>query len=799
MALPEERITKKIISIDIDLISYNVAIARIISFAKSKKPGYVCFVNVHMIIEAYEDKNFADLVNNATLLLADGMPIVKSLKILYGLEQERIAGMDVMPELIKQAEINNLKIFFFGSTPDVLEKMRIKTEQEFPKVNIVGLFSPPFNKSLDDDSYINIIRNSGADLVFIALGCPKQEKWVAKHFHKIDAVLLAVGGAFAIYAGITKRAPLFMQKNGLEWFYRLSQEPNRLFKRYFKTNALFIYLMVRLKMTKKLFSVLVFSCFINSINASSYIVDGYMNKISYNHGEIANVFINADTAYNGAKLYLYTVNHIIVDSLTVNLFPQNIINTNPWENGYGYSVSFDYEIPDNLKSGIYNWENKVFFIVKNTTKDADITIIYPSNTEAAYNNAGGKSLYDFNSTNSARAFVVSFLRPQTKANLEAVKVLSDGFIKWISTLDHYSVQVICDKDMDDYSEIQNSKIIVVIGHSEYWTRIGRLNFDQFVNSGKDAIILSGNTMWWQVRYNNDGNQLICYKNTLIDPSKDPLKKTIQWSASSLHYLVLSSIGLDWQHGALPTSTFHGWYGYKIMHPNSPLLIGTGLNFNDTLSCKSSEYDGSLFSGFNSQGDPVLDTTSLGFCKMELVGYDWGYNTPDPNSNKKGYGAFVAFKKYPSSGNIINTGFSGWCSGIALNGYSGGFGGVDSSKFKLITLNMFDLLLTRQNIYSTPVIIGCSSSFPGCDGAFSTEDQFAIFPNPSNGNFSVQSFEFGLQSLEIYNMLGEKIFYLTPFNYNFFVQIDLSFQPNSIYFLRINTECGTTLQKLLVQH
>ena len=169
--------------------------------------------------------------------------------------------------------------------------------------------------------------------------------------------------------------------------------------------------------------------------------------------------------------------------------------------------------------------------------------------------------------------------------------------------------------MDNFGEIENSKLLVVIGHSEYWTRFARLHFDQFVNSGKDAVILSGNTMWWQVRYSNDKKQLICYKNPLTDPIANSLLKTIQWPEASLHYSVLGSIGLHWPHGALPQSDFHGWYGCKIMLSDFPLLGGTGLSFNDTLACMSSEYDGALLSGFSDSGDPVLDTTSLGFCKI----------------------------------------------------------------------------------------------------------------------------------------------------------------------------------------
>ena len=149
--------------------------------------------------------------------------------------------------------------------------------------------------------------------------------------------------------------------------------------------------------------------------------------------------------------------------------------------------------------------------------------------------------------------------------------------------------------MDDYSEIQNSKIIAVVGHSEYWTKTARLNFDKFVDNGKDAIVLSGNTMWWQVRYSGDKNKLICYKDALLDTISDPLLKSINWPDTSLHYPLLNSVGVDYTHGSA-AAVSDSWYGYKITLPNSPILAGTSLNSGNILSCRSRESDATLFSG-----------------------------------------------------------------------------------------------------------------------------------------------------------------------------------------------------------
>lgn len=240
--------SKRVIALDVSLMSYSTALDKLISFARSRTTSYACFANVHMIIEACRDKGFADQVNNATFVFADGMPLVKVLGFFYGIKQDRIAGMDMMPDLIKVAEREKLKIFFFGTTPDVLEKIRIRIAAEFPGAQVAGMLSPPFDRSLDDPSYLDAINSSGANLVFVALGCPKQEKWMARNSSRINAVLLGVGGAFPVFAGTASRAPLWMQKMALEWVYRLFQEPGRLFKRYFITNSLFIFLVMKEKM-----------------------------------------------------------------------------------------------------------------------------------------------------------------------------------------------------------------------------------------------------------------------------------------------------------------------------------------------------------------------------------------------------------------------------------------------------------------------------------------------------------------------------------------------------------------------
>jgi len=227
----------------------------ILNWAKSRKSAYVCFANVHMTIEAYDDPKFAEVVNGADLVCADGMPLAKAVKLLYGQKIDRVAGMDMFPDLVQAAHEEKLSIFLFGTTEYILQKIVEKINSEFPDAKIVGAVSPPFRtlSKEEEEGYIQQINDSGANMVFVALGCPKQEKWMAEHSKKINAVLLGVGGAFPVFVNEQRRAPKWMRKISLEWVYRLIQDPKRLFKRYLYTNSKFLYLLCLQKLRLKKF------------------------------------------------------------------------------------------------------------------------------------------------------------------------------------------------------------------------------------------------------------------------------------------------------------------------------------------------------------------------------------------------------------------------------------------------------------------------------------------------------------------------------------------------------------------
>lgn len=216
-------------------------------FALKKKPSYVCFANVHMVIEAYNDKTILNQVDNANLVLPDGKPLALACNMLYGKKQERISGMDFTPRLLEKANENKFSIFVYGSTDNIITALKEKITNNYPAIHFAGAISPPFRPLTDDEIKIDIeeINRSGANIVLVSLGCPKEGRWMSKTSGKINAVLIGIGGALPVVAGIQKRAPRWMQNMALEWFYRLMQQPGRLFTRYLYTNSYFLFLLGR--------------------------------------------------------------------------------------------------------------------------------------------------------------------------------------------------------------------------------------------------------------------------------------------------------------------------------------------------------------------------------------------------------------------------------------------------------------------------------------------------------------------------------------------------------------------------
>ena len=235
-----------IISINISTGLYQNFLSRIIEMTENDST-YTCIANVHMLVEAYKDPGFSAIVNNADMVTPDGVPLTWGLKLIHGIKQERVAGMDLLPDLLKLAEEKLVPVYFYGGTEDMLCKIDKNIKPKYPNLHIAGTYSPPFKPlSIEKEQEIIIhINDSGAKLVFVILGCPKQEKWMSSMKGKINATMVGIGGALPVLLGLQKRAPKWMQNAGLEWVFRFCQEPRRLFKRYTITNTLFFFLIIR--------------------------------------------------------------------------------------------------------------------------------------------------------------------------------------------------------------------------------------------------------------------------------------------------------------------------------------------------------------------------------------------------------------------------------------------------------------------------------------------------------------------------------------------------------------------------
>lgn len=404
------------------------------------------------------------------------------------------------------------------------------------------------------------------------------------------------------------------------------------------------------------------------------LVDGYTDKGAYYPGELLTVFLN----YNKAALSnirLFDSLGRQVFSVAAAVYPQKIQNKEPWREGFGYAATLSLVLPD-LPSGLYFWEGKVRFIVRARPDEAlDLVVVYPSNTDAAYNAAGGKSFYLPGDPNHASE--ISFQRPLSSNALQ----FTEKFYPWLAKRTALKTGHINDLDMDDYNKLAQGRLLLLVGHNEYWSRQARQNFDAFVANGGHALVLSGNTMWWQIRYSADRSKLICYKNAK-DPVADPLLVTKTWCTPALNYPILSSLGADFDHGGYGCKTDCGWDGYKIVRADSPIFNGAGLANGDILSMPSTELDGAPLSGFDRNGAPIIDNSILKFHRVDLLGYDHGVRSGKTTAT------WMVFQKTPTSGIVIHGASTDW-------GSAKGLGGKDAAKISIIMDNMIKLLLANQ--------------------------------------------------------------------------------------------------------
>jgi N-acetylglucosaminyldiphosphoundecaprenol N-acetyl-beta-D-mannosaminyltransferase len=227
----------------INALSWDEAFAVLQGWAQAAESRYVCISNVHMIVTARDDASLAKAMHEADMCTPDGAPVAWMLRRLGFEGQPRLSGTEVMLGYLKLAAARGESAFLLGGTDANLENLVRRLGEIVPGIKIAGAYSPPFREltAEEDAEIVARINASGARTVWVGLGCPKQEKWMFSHRGRVHAVMLGVGAAFDFVSGAKPRAPVWMQRLGLEWLHRLASEPGRLWRRYLVTNTVFMF------------------------------------------------------------------------------------------------------------------------------------------------------------------------------------------------------------------------------------------------------------------------------------------------------------------------------------------------------------------------------------------------------------------------------------------------------------------------------------------------------------------------------------------------------------------------------
>ncbi len=227
----------------ISVINLPTALAAIGDAVRARRKGYICVTGVHGVMEAQADAALRRILNQAFLCTPDGMPMVWTGWLRGHREMSRVYGPDLMLEVCAWSETSGCRHFFFGGEPGVAEQLRDHLMKRFPKLQVVGCYTPPFRPlNAEEEKQLQaMVRAAPPDILWVGLSTPKQEKFMAEFLPRLDVTLMiGVGAAFDFHSGRVKQAPRWMQRTGLEWFYRLCQEPGRLAQRYMRNNPLFV-------------------------------------------------------------------------------------------------------------------------------------------------------------------------------------------------------------------------------------------------------------------------------------------------------------------------------------------------------------------------------------------------------------------------------------------------------------------------------------------------------------------------------------------------------------------------------
>ena len=240
-----------VLGMQVHATSYAQSTDIICDWAEGGEARYVCVANVHMVMEAYDDPSFLAVVNGADLVTTDGMPLVWVLRRKGFPLEDRVYGPTLMLHVLEAAVRERIAVGFLGGAPKVLDALVARLRERFPSLQVAYCDSPPFRALSPEENraIVQAVRESGTRILFVGLGCPKQERWMAAHASgtadPVPAVMVGVGAAFDFHADVLRQAPTWMQVRGLEWLFRLAMEPRRLWKRYLKHNPRFAVLVLR--------------------------------------------------------------------------------------------------------------------------------------------------------------------------------------------------------------------------------------------------------------------------------------------------------------------------------------------------------------------------------------------------------------------------------------------------------------------------------------------------------------------------------------------------------------------------
>jgi len=232
-----------VLGVRVSRVDYAGAVEVIIQAARDRRSFGVGALAVHGVMEANRNRAFGAALQQLELLTPDGQPVRWAMNLLGAREmRERVYGPTLMLKVCERAAAEGLSVFFYGNTPAVLDRLSRNLRQKFPELIIAGMMPDRFRDASrdEDEEDVRTIMESGARVVMVGRGCPRQEKWVAGHLGVIHAPMLAVGAAFDFHAGVKPQAPRILQDYGLEWLFRLAHEPRRLWRRYLVLNPLFV-------------------------------------------------------------------------------------------------------------------------------------------------------------------------------------------------------------------------------------------------------------------------------------------------------------------------------------------------------------------------------------------------------------------------------------------------------------------------------------------------------------------------------------------------------------------------------